>query len=215
MSDDAGGPLDVNEEWHTCLIAAQLHFQRALLRMLINKNVLNGEEARKRFLAGRGRERRIALHDSRKVDGESGIPRQQIVASWLESLARLGGFIIRISLPRLSVLMLSNPLKRVIFRNKAPDYFRFAIGPQNIDPPARSGIFPSHESWSLLEHPSNMRPRRPGSSQQSCHNQTDHRNSKGRSASAHERVPLRRQGERGTEARLGVAWFTFSQHDSW
>jgi hypothetical protein len=100
---------------------------------------------------------------------------QQIVANWLESLARLGGFIIRISLPRLRVLMLSNPLKRVIFRNKAPDYFRFAIGPQNIDPPARSGIFPSHESWSLLEHPSKMRPRRPGSSQPSCHTQTDHR----------------------------------------
>jgi len=68
--------------------------------------------------------------------------------------------------------MLSNPLKRVIFRNKALDYFRFAIGPQNIDPPASSGIFPRHESWSVLEHPSNMRPRRPGSSQQSCHNQT-------------------------------------------
>ena len=44
MSDD--GPLDANEEWHTCLMAAQLHFQRALLRTLINKNVLNGEEAR-------------------------------------------------------------------------------------------------------------------------------------------------------------------------
>ena len=30
---------------------------------------------------------------------------------------------------RLSVLMLSNPLERVIFRNKTLDYFRFAIGP--------------------------------------------------------------------------------------
>src|ERR1700726_4506025 len=68
--------------------------------------------------------------------------------------------------------MLCDPLNRVIFRNKALDYFGFAIGPQNIDPPARSGIFPSHVSWSLLEHPSNMRLRRPGSSQQSCHNQT-------------------------------------------
>jgi hypothetical protein len=49
--------------------------------------------------------------------------------------------------------MLSNPLKRVIFRDEALDYFRFAIGPQNIDPPARSGIFPCPESWSLLRHP--------------------------------------------------------------
>jgi hypothetical protein len=93
--------------------------------------------------------------------------RQQIVANWLESLGRLGGFIIYISLPRRSVLMLGNPLNRVIFRNKPPDYFRFAIGPQNIDFPAISGIFPSHESWSLLEHPSNMRPRQDGSSQSS------------------------------------------------
>jgi len=87
------------------------------------------------------------------------------------SLGRLGWFLIRISLPRLRVLMLSNPLNRVMFRNKALDYFRFAIGPQNIDPPARSGIFPRHESWSLLEHPSNMRLRQPGSSQLSCHNE--------------------------------------------
>ena len=77
--------------------------------------------------------------------------------------------------PRLSVLMLSNPLNRVIFRNKPPDYFRFAIGPQNIDPPARPGIFPRHESWSLLGHPSNMRLCRPRSSQLSCHNQADRR----------------------------------------
>jgi hypothetical protein len=61
--------------------------------------------------------------------------------------------------------MRSNPLNRVIFRNKALDYFRFAIGPQNIDTPARPGISPRHESWSLLGHPSNMRLWRPGSSQ--------------------------------------------------
>jgi len=46
VSDDNDGPLNANEEWHTCLIAAQLHFQRALRKALINKNVLNGEEAR-------------------------------------------------------------------------------------------------------------------------------------------------------------------------
>ena len=57
--------------------------------------------------------------------------------------------------------MLSNPLKRVIFRNKALDYFRFAIGPQNIDPPARSGIFPCPESWSLLRHPFEYAPMPP------------------------------------------------------
>ena len=69
--------------------------------------------------------------------------------------------------------MLSNPLKRVIFRNKALDGFRFTIRPENIDLPASTGIFPRHESWSLLGHPPNMRLWRPGSSQLSCHNQTD------------------------------------------
>src|SRR5436309_1854630 len=42
---------------------------------------------------------------------------------------------------------------------------RAAVGLQNIDSPARSWIFPSQESWSLPEHPSSMRLRRPGSSQ--------------------------------------------------
>lgn len=69
--------------------------------------------------------------DSRKVAGESGNfgqwARQQIVANWLESLGRLGGFIICISLPRLRVL--SNPLGRVMLGNEALDYLRFAIGP--------------------------------------------------------------------------------------
>ena len=74
------------------------------------------------------------------------------------SLGRLGWPVIRISLRRLRVLMLCNPLNRVTFRNKALDYFRFAIGPQNIDPPARAGIFPSHVSWSLLEHQSEYAP---------------------------------------------------------
>src|SRR4030088_617967 len=73
--------------------------------------------------------------------------------------------------PRLGVL--SNPLTRVMFREKALDCFRFAIGPQNINPPASSGIFPREEGWSLLEHSSNMRLWRPGSRQLSCHNQID------------------------------------------
>jgi hypothetical protein len=68
----------------------------------------------------------------------------------LVSLRRLGWLVLRIFLPR---RVLGNPLHRVMFRNKTPDYFRFAIGPQNIDPPARAGIFPRHKSWSLLGHP--------------------------------------------------------------
>jgi hypothetical protein len=44
-------------------------------------------------------------------------------------LVRLGRLVIRISRPRPGVLMLSNPLNRVIFRNEALDYSRFAIGP--------------------------------------------------------------------------------------
>src|SRR4030095_7958355 len=58
----------------------------------------------------------------------------------------------------------------VMLRHETLDYFRFAIGPQNIDLPARTGTFPRHESWSLLGHPSNMRLWRPGSSQLSCLN---------------------------------------------
>jgi hypothetical protein len=42
---------------------------------------------------------------------------------------RLGGLSFVFPGYALTVLMLSNPLKRVIFRNKALDYFRFAIGP--------------------------------------------------------------------------------------
>jgi hypothetical protein len=68
--------------------------------------------------------------------------------------------------------MLGNPLDRVIFRNKALNHFRFAVRPQNIYSPAGAGIFPRHESWSLLGHPKNMGVWRPGSSQLSCRNQT-------------------------------------------
>jgi len=69
--------------------------------------------------------------------------------------------------------MLSNPLNRVTLGNKTLNDFRFPIGPQDIDPPAGTGIFPGHESRLLFQHQSNMRLRRPGSSQLSCHNQTD------------------------------------------
>jgi hypothetical protein len=47
----------------------------------------------------------------------------------VDSLGRLGWSVIRIPWPRLRVLMVSNPLNRVIFRNEALDDFRFAIGP--------------------------------------------------------------------------------------
>jgi hypothetical protein len=40
----------------------------------------------------------------------------------------------------------------VMFCNKPLDGFRFAIWPENIDLPASPGIFPRHESWSLLGH---------------------------------------------------------------
>jgi hypothetical protein len=50
------------------------------------------------------------------------------------SLGRLAQLVICISLPRHRVL--SNPLNRVMLRNKTLDNFRFAIGPKNIDPPA-------------------------------------------------------------------------------
>jgi hypothetical protein len=73
--------------------------------------------------------------------------------------------------------MLGNPVSRVIFRNKALDYFGFAVGPENIDLPASSGIFsgifPSHECWSPLKHRANMRLWPLGSSQPYCRNQTD------------------------------------------
>jgi hypothetical protein len=45
----------------------------------------------------------------------------------VDSLGRLGGFIICIFQPRLRVL--SNPLSRVMLGNEALDYFRFAVGP--------------------------------------------------------------------------------------
>lgn len=56
----------------------------------------------------------------------------------------------RIFLPHRRVL--KDPLGRVVFRDKTLDNFRFAIGPQDIDPPAGARIFASHESWSLLDH---------------------------------------------------------------
>ena len=52
-----------------------------------------------------------------------------LLAIWLASLGRLGWFVIRISRRRLRVLMLSNPLNRVMLGNETLDYFRFAIGP--------------------------------------------------------------------------------------
>jgi hypothetical protein len=90
--------------------------------------------------------------------GLAEVQRKKLAMTLGSSLGRLGWPVIRISLPRLGVVMLCDPLNRVMFRNKALDYFRFSIGPQNIDPPARSGIFPSHVSWSLLEHQSECAP---------------------------------------------------------
>jgi|SRR5450432_2146785 len=71
--------------------------------------------------------------------------------------------------------MLGGPLGGLLFGGETLDYFCLAIGPENIDNPAKSGrIALSHtESGTLFGHPANMRLRRPGSSQSSCHNQTD------------------------------------------
>ncbi|NLS72178.1 hypothetical protein E3H11_25360 [Bradyrhizobium brasilense] len=59
--------------------------------------------------------------------------------------------------------MLRNPLCRVMLRDKPLDDFSFAVGPQNIDPPAGAGVFTSHESWSLLDHCVTMRRGAPAS----------------------------------------------------
>jgi len=89
-------------------------------------------ERRARHLGREGRPRRLA---EMAPSPTLGIPlelracaRQQIdFANWVDSLGRLGGFIICISQPRLRVL--SNPFSRVMLGNEALDYFRFAIGP--------------------------------------------------------------------------------------
>jgi hypothetical protein len=53
------------------------------------------------------------------------------------------------------------------FGGETLDYFRLAIGQENIDNPAKSGrIALSHtKGGPMFGHPTNMRPRRPGSSQ--------------------------------------------------
>jgi hypothetical protein len=63
----------------------------------------------------------------------------------------------------------------LLFGGETLDYFRLAVGPENIDNPAKSGrIALSHtENGPMFGHPANMRLRQPGSSQSSCHNQTD------------------------------------------
>jgi hypothetical protein len=53
--------------------------------------------------------------------------------------------------------MFSDPLSSLFFVSETLDYFRLAIRPENIDHPAKSGIFPRHESGPMLEHPPNMR----------------------------------------------------------
>jgi hypothetical protein len=71
--------------------------------------------------------------------------------------------------------MFGGPLGGLLFGGETLDYFRLAIGPENIDNPAKSGrIALSHaEGGPMFGHPTTMRLRRPGSSQSSCHNQTD------------------------------------------
>src|SRR3984957_17843655 len=64
--------------------------------------------------------------------------------------------------------MFDDPLGGLLFGGETPDYFRLAIGPKNIDRPAKSGItFSRHESGSVFGHLANMRLRRAGSSRSS------------------------------------------------
>lgn len=70
--------------------------------------------------------------------------------------------------------MFGDPLGGLLFGGETLDYFRLAIGPKNIDHPAKSGItFSRHESGSVFGHLGNMRLRRAGSSRSSDNNQTD------------------------------------------
>ena len=59
--------------------------------------------------------------------------------------------------------MFGDPLGGLLFGGETLDYFRLAIGPKNIDHPAKSGItFSRHESGSVFGHLANMRLRRDG-----------------------------------------------------
>ena len=67
--------------------------------------------------------------------------------------------------------MFGDPLGGLLFGDETLDYFRLAIGPKNIDHPAKSGItFSRHESGSVFGHLANMRLRRAGSSRSSDNN---------------------------------------------
>jgi hypothetical protein len=67
--------------------------------------------------------------------------------------------------------MFGDPLGGLLFGGETLDYFRLAIGPKNIDHPAKSGItFSRHESGSVFGHLANMRLRRAGSSRSSDNN---------------------------------------------
>ena len=67
--------------------------------------------------------------------------------------------------------MFGDPLGGLLFGGETLDYFRLAIGPKNIDHPAKSGItFSRHESGSVFGHLANMRLRRAGSSWSSDNN---------------------------------------------
>ena len=71
-----------------------------------------------------------APHDADQVAiADSVLPHDELIdlTSWLGSLGRWRRVVTRVSRPRLRVLR--NPLARVMFRNKALDYFGFAIGP--------------------------------------------------------------------------------------
>ena len=56
-----------------------------------------------------------------------------------------------------SLRVFSDPLGGLFFGGETFDYFRLAIGPENIDHPAKSGIFSRHENGPIFGHPANVR----------------------------------------------------------
>jgi hypothetical protein len=85
--------------------------------------------------------------------------------------------------------MFGDPLGGLLFGGETLDYFGLAIGPKNIDHPAKSGItFSRHESGSVFGHLANMCLRCAGSSRSSGNHQTD-RNLRS-AAMLHLRKPL-------------------------
>ena len=132
---------------------------------------------------------RYLWHTERRRVGDHGISRTHLVFSFL--------------VPALG--MFGDPLGGLLFGGETLDYFRLAIGPKNIDHPAKSGItFSRHESGSVFGHLANMRLRRAGSSRSSDTIKTTDRHLRSTSI-LHLRKPL------VTAWLLRVRWYSRRQ----